>query len=62
MGVPGRAGQNDLSMFVAPFMTVFALLSIEETKRLAIVLAKNRVFVAGILAMLIAFYLSYLAP
>lgn len=51
-----------LSMLVAPFMTVYAILSVEETKKLAALLARNWIFVAGIVAMLVAFYLSYLAP
>jgi hypothetical protein len=50
-----------LSMWVAPFTTMFAILSTEETKRLAVLLARNWVFIAGILALFIAFYLSYFA-
>lgn len=51
-----------LSLWVGPGATVFAVLSIKETKRLAILLAKNWWFILGIAALFIAFYLSYLAP
>jgi len=51
-----------LSMWVAPFTTVFAILSTEGTKRLAILLARNWIFIIGIVALFVAFYLSYLAP
>jgi hypothetical protein len=51
-----------LSMWVAPFTTVFAILSTEGTKRFAILLARNWIFIIGIVALFVAFYLSYLTP
>jgi len=51
-----------LSMWVAPGATAFAVLSIDQTRRLAVLLARNWVFIVGIVALFIAFYMSYLAP
>jgi hypothetical protein len=56
---PIEFARTILLMWTGPFLAVYGLLSKEETRRVAWVLAKNWIFMIGIVVMAIAFYLSY---